>query len=235
MDPIRTRISVTAIVCAFNEEQTLPGVVRTLINTDEVNDVIVINDGSTDSTSATLKEFANNPKVRIIEFPHNLGKGFAMAEGIEKAQGEILLFVDADLLNFEKHYVPQLLNPLLEGKADMVIGHPTENIFDEQFNPFKPFAGERAVYRKNIFPSVGAMRNSRYGVEAVINLHCVAQNMRVQYVSLWGLVHPIKFQKYPVRGAIKEYCKAASQIAMTLMRNYTLLFLIIRNTLGKFI
>lgn len=235
MDTSCMRISVTAIVCAFNEEETLPGVVRALIGAEEVNELVVINDGSTDSTGATLKEFANNPKVRIIEFPHNRGKGFAMAEGIEKAQSEILLFVDADLLNFEKHYVPPLLSPIFEGKADMVIGHPTENMFDEKLNPFRSLAGERVVYRKDIFPLTEAIRNSRYGVETLINLYYSAQNLKVQYVSLCELIHPIKFQKYPVKDALQGYWKAASQIAMTTMKNYTLLFLIIRNILGKFI
>jgi len=89
METTRTPLSVTAIVCAFNEEQTISGVVRTLIGAKEVDEVIIINDGSTDATSAKLKGFTNNSKVRIIEFPHNRGKGFAMAEGIEKAQNEI--------------------------------------------------------------------------------------------------------------------------------------------------
>ena len=63
METTRTPLSVTAIVCAFNEEQTLPGVVRTLIGAKEVDEVIIINDGSTDATSAKLKEFTNNSKV----------------------------------------------------------------------------------------------------------------------------------------------------------------------------
>ncbi|MBU2637193.1 MAG: glycosyltransferase family 2 protein [Bacteroidetes bacterium] len=227
--------NATAIVCAYNEEKTIGGILETLLKCAELKEIIVVNDGSNDGTSATLKEFANNPKVRIIEFPHNRGKGFAMAEAIVKAQSEILLFVDGDLLNFEKHYVLKLLDPLLEGKADMVIGHPTENMFDEKLNPFRPLAGERVVYRKDIFPLTEAIRNSRYGVETLINLYYSAQNLKVQYVSLWGLIHPIKFQKYPVRDAMQGYWKAASQIAMTTMKNYTLLFLIIRNIFGKFI
>ena len=233
MDTTSTRISVTAIVCAFNEEETLSRVVRTLISTEEVNEVIVINDGSTDGTSATLKEFKKNPKVRIIEFPRNLGKGFAMAEGIEKAQGDILLFVDADLLNFEERYVPLLLRPLLDGKADMVIGHPTENVLDKKLNPFKPLAGERAVFKKDVLPLTETIRASGYGVETLINLSCTAQNKRVEYVWLWGLVHPIKFHKHSVKTATHNYWREIYQISKSILVNYSLILLIICNAIGK--
>jgi len=225
--------SASAIVCAFNEEQTLPGVVRTLISAEEVNEVIVINDGSTDGTSATLKEFVKNPKVRIIEFLHNRGKGFAMAEGIAKAQNEILLFVDADLLNFEERFVPILLGPLLDGKADMVIGHPTENVLDQKLNPFKSIAGERAVFKKDILPLIETIRKSGYGVETLINLSYSARRKRVEYVMLWDLLHPIKLHKHSANTAMRKYWREAYQISKSIMVNYALLFLIIRNTIGK--
>ena len=235
MDTTSTRISVTAIVCAFNEEETLSRVVRTLISTEEVNEVIVINDGSTDGTSATLKEFKKNPKVRIIEFPRNLGKGFAMAEGIEKAQGDILLFVDADLLNFEERYVPLLLRPLIDGKADMVIGHPTENVLDKKLNPFKSIAGERAVFKKDILPLTERIRTSGYGVETIVNLYYAAQNKRVDYVYLWGLLHPIKVQKHSAKTAMRDYVWEGAQIARSMMVNYALIVIVIRNAIAKII
>jgi glycosyltransferase involved in cell wall biosynthesis len=235
MDTTSTRISVTAIVCAFNEEETLSGVVRALIAAKEVNEIIVINDGSTDGTSATLKEFTNQPKVQVIEFPHNRGKGFAMAKGIEKAQGDILLFVDADLLNFEERYVPLLLRPLIDGKADMVIGHPTENVLDKKLNPFKSIAGERAVFKKDILPLTERIRPSGYGVETIINLFCTAQNKRIEYVYLWGLLHPIKLQKHSAKTAMRNYVWEAGHIGRSIMVNYALIVLVIRNAIAKII
>lgn len=227
--------SVSAIVCAFNEEETLAGVLRTLIGAEEVNEVIVINDGSTDGTSGTLEEFANDPKVRIIEFSYNRGKGFAMAEGIAIARCEILLFVDADLLNFEERYVSLLLSPLRDGRADMVIGHPTENTFDKTMNPFKSIAGERAVFKKGILPLSEKIRNSGYGVETIINLSYTAQNKRIEYVYLWGLLHPIKLHKHSANTAMRNYWREAYQISRSIMKNYMLVFLIVRNVLGRMI
>ncbi len=230
---INSSYSVSAIVCAFNEEETLPRVVRALIAAKEVNEIIVINDGSTDGTSAILKEFTNQPRVRVIEFPHNRGKGFAIAEGIIKAQGEILLFVDADLLNFEEHYVSLLLSPLLDGKADMVIGHPTENVLDKKMNPFKSIAGERVVFKKDVLPLTEKIRNSGYGVETIINLFYTARNKRIEYVYLWGLVHLIKFHKHSANTAMRKYWLEAYQISRSVMKNYMLFFFIIRNVIGR--
>jgi len=227
--------SVSAIVCAFNEEGTLPGVLHALIAAKEVEEIIVINDGSTDGTGAIMKAFIDQPCIQIIEFPHNRGKGYAMAEGITKARGEILLFVDADLLNFQEHYVPLLLGPLWDGKADMVIGHPTENVIDKKVNPFKSIAGERAVFKKDVLPLVDKIRSSGYGVETIINLSYAAQNKRVEYIWLWGLRHPIKLQKHPVNTAIRNYWKEFYQISRSIMKNYMLLFLVIRNVLGRMI
>jgi len=226
-------MSVSAIVCAFNEEHTLPQVVRALIGAEEVNEVIVINDGSIDGTHAALKEFSRHPTVRIIELSHNRGKGFAMAEGILRAESDILLFVDADLINFDKIYIPPMLRHILDGKAEMVIGHPTENNVDKKFNPFRQLAGERAVLKKDIQPLVDDIRNSGYGAEILINMYYAAQQKRVKYVWLWGLLHPITLHKHAPIKAMKIYLREAYQISRSIMKNYLLLFLIIRNAISR--
>lgn len=227
--------SVSAIVCAFNEEELLPGVVRTLIDAEDVSEVIVINDGSTDGTSAALKALAKNPKAQIIEFPHNRGKGFALAAGISEAQSDILLFVDADLINFKKCHIRLMLSSLCDGKADMVIGQPTKNDLAKKINPFKSLGGERAVFKKDILQATEKIKNSGYGAETIFNLFYIAQNKRVKYVHLRGILHPIKLDKYSTNTAIRNYWREAYQIAKSITVNYTLLLLVIRNTIGKII
>lgn len=224
---------VSAIVCAFNEARTLPQVVRELLAAEEISEVIVVDDGSVDRTLAALKELSMHPKIKIIKFPRNRGKGHAMAEGILKARNDILLFVDADLINFGKQYVPQLLTPLLNGAADMVIGHPTENDFDKRFNPFKALAGERAVFREDILPLTEKIKSSGYGVETIINLSYTARNKRVEYVYLWGLLHPVTFQKHSVPKAINNYLREAAQISKAAIENRGLFLGIIRETLAR--
>ena len=60
--------------------------------------MIVVNDGSTDSTAQQVLDFARTaPEVRLIENPGNRGKGYSVRNGLLQAQGEIVMFTDADL------------------------------------------------------------------------------------------------------------------------------------------
>jgi glycosyltransferase involved in cell wall biosynthesis len=224
---------VTAIVCAYNEEDTISGVLKALILAREIEEIIVINDGSTDGTSETLEKFYGIKGIRIIELLSNKGKGFAMAEGVIHARTPILVFVDADLLNFDPRFVGQLVSPLLEKKADMVIGHPTENDLDHWLNPFKPISGERALFKEDILPLIEQMQKSRYGVETLINFYYRAKRKRVVYVPLWGLIHPTKLQKYSLRKATYEYWQESYQIARTIIGSYSLILPIIRDELRR--
>lgn len=221
--------NATAIVCAYNEEKTIGGILETLLKCAELKEIIVVNDGSNDSTSKILKKFSKYNKIKIIELQQNKGKGFAMAEGIANATNDLLVFVDADLENFNEEYINLLIQPLLEGKAKMVIGQPTQNLIDYRFNPFIPLAGERALFRDDVLTLIEQMRETRFGVETLVNLHYNANKMKILYVMLRGLVHPIKMQKYSFAKYVREYLLAAKQITKTMVVNYMLVVLTIRN------
>jgi glycosyltransferase involved in cell wall biosynthesis len=227
----------TAIVCAYNEEKTLTGVFNALLESPLVDEIVAVDDGSTDETPAILRLFAGGEptgslrapygvlrgKVHPIHLPENWGKGYAMAEGILKARGEILLLVDADLLNLSPAHIAQTLRPLLEGEADMVIGYPSrEQGIKEVVDPLRPLSGERALFREDILPLVLSLRGSRYGVETLINLHYRKEGKRVRYVRLAGLIHPIKLEKVGPREALGMYTREASQIAQAVARHYPL-------------
>jgi len=222
---------ITAIVCAYNEQDTVFDVVNSLMESPLTTEVIVINDGSTDKTSSVLKKLPAIPKLKIIEFETNRGKGWAMAEGITAASGEIIVFVDADLLNFNEKYIAQLINPLLDGRADMVAGHPTINTVDDTFNPFKRFSGERAVFKKDILPLVKKIKESRFGVETLINIHYKSQKKRIKHIALWGLEHPVKLQKYPVHKSARLYISEVRDITMAYLVSYSTIFLIVRESI----
>lgn len=214
---------VSAIICVYNEAATIAGVILSLYNSAFIDEIIVINDGSIDNTSEKLKSLAILPKISIIEFSKNRGKGFALSVGIKKARNEILLFVDGDLKNFSHHHIGLLLQPLFEGCASMVIGQPTDTIIGHKSNPFKPLSGERALFKKDIVPILQKIQHSRFGVETLINLNYKINNLETQYVFLYGLQHPIKFQKYSIVKATGEYLKVGFQIVKTLIINHRLL------------
>ncbi len=89
---------VSAIVPVFNEEIRVGKVIGTLLKSNLIDEVICINDGSSDKSLEVLKKFGK--KIKLINFKTNKGKGTAVAEGIKEARGNFLFFCDSDLINF---------------------------------------------------------------------------------------------------------------------------------------
>ena len=213
----------TAIVCAYNEEKYLSGVLDKLLNTPSVHEIIVVDDGSQDRTAEILHQYGQDEKVRPIFLSPNRGKGHAMAEGAASAHGDILLFVDADLANWDADYAMQVLMPILDGHAEMVIGYPQRendpwdaaDIFHYQ----RWLSGERAVWRTDLLPVLSKLRHSRFGVETLINMHYRTRHQSIRFVELKDLVHVIKFEKSSHAEAWKEYVKEVRQILRTYARH----------------
>ena len=223
--------TISAIVCVYNEEKTIKDIVLKV--TDYFFDeVIVVNDGSTDRTDNILKEIDKFSDFKYINLPENKGKGYAMAIGIENASSDIIVFIDADLSDLHDDHLFELVMPLVHKEADMVLGQATETLINYSFNPFKSFTGERAVLEKDILPIVDKMRNSRFGVETLINLYYQSEGKKVKYVMLDGLKHPTKFDKVSKRQAIREFAKEGHQIALTAFKNFDLITSSIKNKMG---
>ena len=225
-------MKTTAIICAFNEEETIKTVVTT-VSYFNFNEIIIVNDGSTDRTDEILKKLNKHYDFRYIVFPENKGKGYAMAIGIENATNEIITFIDADLSNLTEEHFLQLLTPVLNKEVDMVLGQANETLINYSINPFKSFTGERSLLRNDILPIVDKMKQSRFGVETLINLYYQSEGKRVKYVMLDGLKHPTKFDKTTTPEAIKEFVLEGQQIASTAFKNFDLITKSIKTTISK--
>ncbi len=104
-----------------------------------------------------------------------MGKSWAMAHGVEISENDIILFFDADVSNIKKEHFDELLKPIIDKTADMVLGQPSETLIDYHMNPFKALTGERALLKKDIMPILNEIRNIRFGVETFLNLYYQAQ------------------------------------------------------------
>jgi len=226
---------VSAIICAYNEGKTIENVIRSVSQVQIVTETVVVNDGSNDKTKEIIECLKNKIPLKAIHLPENKGKGYAMATGVENSTGEIIVFIDADLSNLKEEHFEQLITPVCNKEADMVLGQPTETLIHYKINPFKSFTGQRALLKQDVFTILKEMRNSKFGVETLINLHYQAQGKRVKYVMLEGLKHPTKFDKARSKSrAIKEFALEGYQIALALFINFNLLTKIVRNLINSF-
>ncbi len=107
---------VSAVVPAYNEEASVGHIVRTLSGLDQVEEVVVVDDGSTDGTA----EMARGAGARVISLPVNHGKANALHVGVSSARGQILLLVDADL-RVRPRELARLLGAVTDGGADVAV------------------------------------------------------------------------------------------------------------------
>jgi dolichyl-phosphate beta-glucosyltransferase len=90
------------VIPAFNESARIPATLKEVVSCVREHhwnaEVIVVNDGSTDSTAQVVLEFARTaPEIRLVENPGNRGKGYSVRSGMLQALGEVVMFTDADL------------------------------------------------------------------------------------------------------------------------------------------
>jgi glycosyltransferase involved in cell wall biosynthesis len=114
--------SISCVLPAFNEGETLPSLLAAL--SDELRrhfaqwEIVVVNDGSSDDTEMQVAPWLNGRGVRYVSLSRNFGKEAALTAGLDRARGDLVLLMDADLQH-PPALIPDMLRAWREG-ADMV-------------------------------------------------------------------------------------------------------------------
>lgn len=113
-------MKVSIIVPVYNEEKTLREIIRRLKQVPLDKEIIIVDDGSTDASRGILEE-AVKEGIRVLRLSRNLGKGAAIRAALPYVKGEVVVIQDADL-EYNPAELPHLLQPILEGKAEVIYG-----------------------------------------------------------------------------------------------------------------
>jgi len=114
-------MKLSVIIPVYNEVESIREIVRRVQKVRLANEIVIVDDGSTDGTRDLLAELDGRRSVRVIFHEQNQGKGSAVRTGISNASGDVLLIQDADL-EYDPQDYPSLLKPITEGVADVVYG-----------------------------------------------------------------------------------------------------------------
>jgi polyisoprenyl-phosphate glycosyltransferase len=187
--PIRP---VTAVIPAWNEAQTIGAVVWAALDASLVDEVIVVDNASSDGTAAVAATHGARVVIETVR-----GKGEAMRAGVAAApHAAVIVFLDGDLVGLRPHHVDDLVAAVVSGDVDMACG-----LFDRGplanrvfLHVLPVLAGQRAL-RRELFERLDGNDLHGYRVEAALNSLVARYGMVRRDRVLPGLWHRTKEEK----------------------------------------
>jgi glycosyltransferase involved in cell wall biosynthesis len=114
-------MNLSVVIPVYNEVHNINEIIKRVQAQKLANEIIIVDDGSSDGTRDILTAIDGKDSVRVILHERNQGKGAAVVTGMKAAKGDILLIQDADL-EYDPRDYPQIIRPIEEGIADVVYG-----------------------------------------------------------------------------------------------------------------
>ena len=187
---------VSVIIPAYNEENTVAIVVDVIKKVSCVDEIIVVDDGSSDNTA----QEAMKAGAIVISHEVNKGKGEALYTGYKNAECDIIAFIDADIHNLTTNKVESMIKPILTGKAEItktkfaresgrvteLTAKPLLNFFFPEISFEQPLSGQFAA-RKEILKKIHFEKD--YGVDVGIVIDADVLGISIMEIDIGAIEH----------------------------------------------
>lgn len=196
-------MKLSCIICAYNEAPRIGAVLAAAAQSPELDEIIVIDDCSTDGTAEAVRRF---PTVKLISLQKNGGKSKALVHGLNAAKNDAVMLLDADLSNLTSKDIASLAEPVLSGRADVSISL-RRNAFAVHHAIGLDFTSGERVIQKSLLADVlhEIDRLPRFGIESYMNNLIILRSMRLAVVRWQSVTHMRKSEKYgAVRGTLSD-------------------------------
>ena len=204
-------MTLTCLIPAYNEAARIAAVLHAVLGHPLIDEVIVIDDGSADATSAVAAGF---PAARLITLTPNGGKTAALSRGLAEAKGDLILLVDADLVGLSPVHLTALIAPVASGQADISISLRDNAPFLWRWIGLDYISGERVLRKTLLQGHEQALRAlPKFGFEVYLNSLLIAGRARITVVRWPGVASPLKSQKYGFWAGVKGDVKMLADLS----------------------
>lgn len=184
----------SCIIPAYNEWPHIKNIVHLALGCPELDEIIVIDDGSTDNTWEELADITS-PKLRKIQSPQNEGKMNAFFRGLQEARGTHIVMLDADYIWFRSEYLSQIIVPVLEERVDSTMIMWNNSLFICKLLKHDTFSWTRVLPR-SVFDNVSYYRDGTgFWLETKINEILYQKKISVLSFYFPGVYNPPKWWK----------------------------------------
>jgi hypothetical protein len=213
-------VRVSAVVPAHNEEPTIAGVVRPLLAHPQIDEVIVVDDGSTDGTA----ECARAAGATVVSMPENGGKAAAMARGVRAARHDIIFFSDGDLTGLSQEIVARVVTPVTSGGYDMFVGiRGRKTYWANRLLHFTPILGGERALTRALWNQVPPSYKKNFQIEIALNFFAKLNGHRMGFTVVHGLGQVIKEKKRGLLPGLWQRCAMIRDILVVSFRIYIVL------------